>query len=131
MTFSNIGAVDKTIARAAASTAERFSDRPALRHWREGGWKAMTFAEVGEVVDELALGLLALGVKPADRICILAKTRPEWTLSSLAISRAGGVVVPMYPSNSPLECEWVAGNSGGHDGVLRERRSGGEDRRGP
>src|SRR5207253_10421269 len=48
---------------------------------------------------------------PGDRAAILASTRPEWTIASLAISRAGGVVVPVYPTNSPEECEWVAGNS--------------------
>src|SRR5262249_13395741 len=45
------------------------------------------------------------------RVALLANTRPEWTSSSLAISRAGGVVVPIYPTNSPEECEWVAGDS--------------------
>jgi long-chain acyl-CoA synthetase len=63
-------------------------------------------------VDEIALGLVGLGVKPGDRVGLLANTRPEWTFSSLAISRAGAVVVPIYPTNSPEECEWVAGNSG-------------------
>src|SRR5664279_669133 len=37
--------------------------------------------------------------------------RLEWTLASYGISAAGGVVVPVYPTNSPKECAWVAGNS--------------------
>ena len=45
-------------------------------------------------------------------MCILAETRLEWTLASLGISAAGAVVVPVYPTNSPKECKWVAGNSG-------------------
>jgi long-chain acyl-CoA synthetase len=99
------------VARAAATAAERFGDRVALRDRADGGWRERTFAEVGGLVDELALGLVALGLEPGDRLCILANTRPEWTLASLAISRAGGVVVPIYPTDSPEECEWVAGNS--------------------
>jgi long-chain acyl-CoA synthetase len=99
------------VARAAASAAERFGDRVALRHREGGGWRERTFAEVGELVDELALGLVSLGLERGDRVCILANTRPEWTFASLAISRAGGVVVPIYPTDSPEECEWVAGNS--------------------
>ena len=80
--------------------------------WRVGdGWQDHTFAEVSEIVDEVALGLVDLGIKPGDRVALLANTRPEWTYSSLAISRAGAVVVPIYPTNSPHECEWVAGNS--------------------
>jgi long-chain acyl-CoA synthetase len=101
----------RTVARAAATAAERFGDRVALRHRERGKWRERTFAEVGELVDELALGLVALGLEPGDRACILANTRPEWTFTSAAISRAGGVVVPIYSTDSPEECEWVAGNS--------------------
>jgi long-chain acyl-CoA synthetase len=82
-----------------------------LRYREERGWRERTFAEVGELVDELALGLVALGLEPGNRVCILADTRPEWTFASLAISRAGGVVVPVYPTDSPEQCEWVASNS--------------------
>ena len=42
---------------------------------------------------------------------MLCSTRPEWTYASFGITSAGGVVVPIYPTNSPEECEWVAGNS--------------------
>jgi len=101
-----------TVARYTAEASERYSDRPAVR-WKDGeDWHELTFAEVAEIVDELALGLIALGIEPGDRVCVLANTRPEWCFASFAISSAGGVVVPVYPTNSPEECEWVAGNSG-------------------
>jgi long-chain acyl-CoA synthetase len=45
-------------------------------------------------------------------VAILADTRWEWTLASYGISAAGGVVVPVYPTNSSRECAWVLGNSG-------------------
>jgi long-chain acyl-CoA synthetase len=104
-------ATRRTVARAAASAAESYPDRIAIRHREDGEWRELPFTAVGELVDDLALGLIGLGVEPGDRICVLANTRPEWTFASLAISRAGGVVVPIYPTNSPDECEWVAGNS--------------------
>src|SRR2546425_13160571 len=94
----------RTVARAAASAAERYGDRAAMRYRDDGEWRERTFADVGELVDELALGLVALGLGPGDRAAILANTRPEWTFASLAISRAGAVVVPIYPTNSPEEC---------------------------
>ena len=111
MSVNAVGAEDRTIARAAIRAAERFPHRPALRSRTSGRWQSQSFAEVGAIVDQLALGLVALGLKPGDRVCILADTRPEWTLSSLAVSRAGAVVVPVYPSSSARECEWVAGDS--------------------
>ena len=42
---------------------------------------------------------------------LLCTTRPEWTYADFGITSAGAVVVPIYPTNSPEECEWVAGNS--------------------
>jgi long-chain acyl-CoA synthetase len=111
MATEAVEASNRTIARAAASAGERFGDRTAARYQHDGEWREKTFAEVAQIVDELALGLIELGVDPGDRVALLANTRPEWTYSSLAISRAGAVVVPIYPTNSPGECEWVAGNS--------------------
>jgi long-chain acyl-CoA synthetase len=67
---------------------------------------------MGEAIDEIALGLVDLGIEVGDRVCILAETRLEWTLASLGVSAAGAVAVPVYPTNAPSECKWVAGNSG-------------------
>ena len=105
-------ATGQTMAELASAAAERFGDRVAVRVKRGDEWAEHTYAEVGEVVAELAQGLIALGVDPGDRVAILADTRPEWTYASLAISAAGAVVVPIYPTNSPKECAWVLGDSG-------------------
>ncbi len=111
MTTQAVEASNRTIARAAANAAEQHGDRVAVRFQRDGEWRQLTFTEVAEIVDEIALGLVGLGIERGDRVALLANTRPDWTFSSLAISRAGAVVVPIYPTNSPEECEWVAGNS--------------------
>jgi long-chain acyl-CoA synthetase len=111
---------DTTSARAIASTvsalpgsaAERFGDRVATQHKKGEEWSELTFQDAGTAIEEIALGLAQLGVQAGDRVCILANTRLEWTLASFGVSAAGGVVVPIYPTNSPKECEWVAGNSG-------------------
>jgi long-chain acyl-CoA synthetase len=42
---------------------------------------------------------------------VLCTTRPEWTYAHFGIISAGAVAVPIYPTNSPEECQWVAGNS--------------------
>ena len=91
--------------------AERFGDRAAVKYKRDGAWHDVSFAEVGEIVSELARGLIDLGLAPGDRVALLCTTRPEWSYADFAITSAGGVVVPIYPTNSPSECAWVAGNS--------------------
>jgi long-chain acyl-CoA synthetase len=82
-----------------------------VRFKRDGAWVDTSFTEVGTIVSELARGLIDLGLEPGDRVALLCTTRPEWSYCDFAISSAGGVVVPIYPTNSPEECEWVAGNS--------------------
>jgi long-chain acyl-CoA synthetase len=101
----------RTIADLLALAARQYADRVALRHKRDGAWQDVTYAEVGEIVSEVGRGLIALGTEPGERVCILANTRPEWTYCDFAISAAGATVVPIYPTNSPEECEWVVGNS--------------------
>ena len=100
-----------TIADMMGIAAEKFADRPAVRFKRGEEWADASYAEVGTIVSEAARGLIDLGLQAGDRGAVLCSTRPEWTFASFAISSAGGVVVPIYPTNSPSECEWVAGNS--------------------
>jgi long-chain acyl-CoA synthetase len=100
-----------TIADLLLRAAERYAERPAVRQKVGGEWVDTSFAEVGRVVSEIARGLIDLGLEPGERVALLCTTRPEWSYVDFAISSAGGVVVPIYPTNSPEECEWVAGNS--------------------
>ena len=105
-------AIAATVAALPSSAAQRFGDHLAARHRVDGEWREVTYTEVVEAIGEIALGLADLGIEPGDRVGVLADTRLEWTLASYGISAAGGVVVPVYPTNSPRECEWVLGNSG-------------------
>ncbi len=100
-----------TIADLLARAAELFGDRVAQKHKVDGEWRDITFAQLAELVSEIGSGLIDLGVEPGEPVGILCTTRVEWAWCSLAISAAGAVVVPIYPSNSPEECAWVAGNS--------------------
>src|SRR3954452_10988066 len=101
----------KTIADLVALAAERHGAQEAQRFKRDGEWHSVSYEELGRLVSEIARGLIDLGIQPGDRVSLLCATRPEWTSCDFAISSAGAVVVPIYPTNSPEECEWVAGNS--------------------
>ncbi len=101
----------RTIADMFPIAAERYAARVLVRAKRGGGWTDTTFAQAGEIVSEIARGLLDLGLEPGDRVALLANTRPEWSYCDFGIASAGGTVVPIYPTNSAQECAWVAGNS--------------------
>ena len=101
----------KTIADLLPRAAEKYASQPAVSFKRDGEWHDVTYAQLGEIVSEIGRGLIDLGIEPHERVCILANTRPEWSYCDFAISAAGATVVPIYQTNSPSECEWVAGNS--------------------
>jgi long-chain acyl-CoA synthetase len=87
-------------------------DGVALRSPDPDDPAALTYAELERAAGEIARGLMALGIDGGDRVAILAGTRPEWTLVDVGALWAGSVVVPIYPTNAPEECEYVLADSG-------------------
>jgi long-chain acyl-CoA synthetase len=102
----------RTVAELPFVAGSRYGDKPALRFRHGDGWRSQTFEEMATAVRAVACGLIEANVAPGDRVCVLAETCPQWTRAGLAILAAGAVVVPIYPSSSVQECEWVIGNSG-------------------
>jgi long-chain acyl-CoA synthetase len=101
----------QTIADLIPRAAAEHAQRAAVRHKRDGVWQDVSYAQLAEIVQEIGLGLIDLGIQAGERICILANTRPEWTYADLAATSAGLVVVPIYQTNSPEECHWVISDS--------------------
>src|SRR3954449_13043095 len=101
----------RTIADLLPRAAGMYGDKVAQKHKVDGEWREVTFRQMWDAAREIALGLIDLGIRPGDRVCLLGNTRVEWTWADYAITSAGAVVVPIYPTNSPEECEWVIGNS--------------------
>ncbi len=84
----------------------------ALRYKRDGRWVELSYPDFGARATAIAAGLIAIGIRPGDHVAILAGTIPEWTIADIGILCAGGVVVPVYFTNSPRECLHVLSHSG-------------------
>jgi long-chain acyl-CoA synthetase len=105
------GTNSSTLADLLPLSARLYGDAPAVCFKQGGEWLERSFAEVEETVRALSLGLIELGVGKGDKVSILANTRPEWTYVDFAALSAGAVVVPIYQTNSPEECQYVLENS--------------------
>ncbi|HET9382006.1 MAG TPA: AMP-dependent synthetase/ligase [Streptomyces sp.] len=98
------------LADSVFATAARDPSLPVLarrtpaapREWEEVS--AVAFRD--EVVD-LARGLLATGISPGHRVAVMARTRYEWTVFSYALWAVGAEVVPVYPTSSREQVEWI------------------------
>ncbi|MGI5469530.1 AMP-dependent synthetase/ligase [Streptomyces sp. CA-132043] len=82
------------------------------RKQHDGSWRDVTAAEFAEQVLALAKGLIAHGLRPGDRLAIMARTSYEWTLLDFASWAAGLVTVPLYPTSSAHQAQWILQDSG-------------------
>ncbi len=107
------GVASATVADLLPLAAREHAARRAVLYRDEasGSWASKTYAEVGEIVERLSLGLIELGIERGDKVSILSNTRPEWTYFDYAALTAGATVVPIYQTNSPEECRYVLENS--------------------
>ena len=91
--------------------AERYGERPAARFKRDGEWRDVSYAELGETVSEIARGLIDLGHRAAATASrCSARPAPEWTYADFAHHLAPA------PSSSrstrptrPRSAQWVRG----------------------
>jgi long-chain acyl-CoA synthetase len=97
----------RTIGELWRNAVEARHDRPAYLVEDADGWHGVTWTEAATRVEELANGLLALGVRKGDTFGILGATRLEWALLDFALAHVGGVTAPIYPTSSPRDCAHV------------------------
>ena len=90
---------------------EASGPREALRHLEGDRWLSLTWQQTKDRVDELAAGLLALGVGPEDRVAIASGTRLEWILADLAVMCAGAATTTVYPSTQHEDVSYILGDS--------------------
>jgi long-chain acyl-CoA synthetase len=103
---------DDTLAKLFWSRVEQSADKPAQQFKQGGAWQTRTWREVGDVVRELALGLIALGRGKGDTVALLSASRAEWVQADFAIFSAGCITVPVYPSYPPDLVAYVVKDSG-------------------
>ena len=91
---------------------EAVPGQPCLRFHRDGAWRDLSWAELGERVTRIAGGLLALGVRPGDRVGLVSTNRPEWALADIGALAAGAVVVPVYATLPPADTGFPLAHAG-------------------
>lgn len=75
-----------------------------------GTWTSRTYREMWDWITQLSLGLKDLGITDGDCVCIIARTRPEWTISDLASLALGAITCPVYPQSEPGQAAFVINN---------------------
>jgi long-chain acyl-CoA synthetase len=89
-------------------------------------WKTYTFKDTQQYANRATQLLLNLGVKRDDKIAIIAANRPEWNFIDLGCLQLGAVDVPMYPTISEKDYEFIFNDAGiqyafvGDEGIYKK-----------
>ncbi|WP_425247166.1 AMP-dependent synthetase/ligase [Streptomyces sp. NEAU-NA10] len=113
------------LADSVFEAAARTPALPVLARRSAGsdGWEEVTAAELRDEVVDLAKGLIASGISPGHRVAIMARTRYEWSVLSYALWAVGAEVVPVYPTSSREQVEWILRDSGCVGVVVEDEQS--------
>ena len=101
-----------TLPRLFRQVVRERGERVAMREKHLGIWRAITWREYGERVRHVALGLVALGLRPRDVVSIVADNRPEWLYTDMGTLCAGGITNGIYITDSPGQVEFIVDDSG-------------------
>jgi long-chain acyl-CoA synthetase len=107
------------IENRAPSVAHMFLNRvaatphaEAFRYPQDHSWESVTWQQVGERVDNIAGGLILLGIAPEDRVALASSTRYEWVLVDFAVMCAGAATTTVYPTTNASDVAYITANSG-------------------
>ena len=85
----------------------------AFGHKVDGEWRYYSTAQMVEWANRASVGLLQLGLRPGDKVAtVVYKTSPEWVALDYALLQIGVLNVPMYPTISSREYEYILNESG-------------------
>ena len=76
------------------------------------GDRRISYVEWRDQADQFARGLLSLGIKPGDRVGLLAANRPEWLIAAFAINKIGATATAISTFSTPRELAWTLEHSG-------------------
>jgi long-chain acyl-CoA synthetase len=98
-----------TTAKLLLHNAAHWGAELALREKEYGIWKIYTWADSLARVDELARGLLALGIAPGDVVGIIGRNRPHWLWAELAAQAVGAISLGIYEDALGKEVAYLLG----------------------
>jgi long-chain acyl-CoA synthetase len=105
VTYANLATMHRAV-------AERLGPRVALRFKQFGLYHDLTWDDYRRQADGAAAGLIELGIKPGDRVGILAENSARWLIADIAILSTAAAAVPLHAPLTPQQVEYQLAHSG-------------------
>ncbi len=114
-----MGVQETILSQCASSVGAQLRNRVELTGSREAfryrdrsdAWQSYTWAQVGEISEAVAGGLLSLGLGHEERSAIASSTRIEWILACYGTNLAGGAVTTIYPNTTHEDVAFILSDS--------------------
>lgn len=116
-------AKNTTLGHCILEMPSRDSHRVAVKYKIKDKWIEKSWSEYYHDIETVGLALLSLGVKPGDRVAIMANTRYEWAVTDLAIFAVKAVTVPIYQNNTADDVEYILNDSASRFLICESRGS--------
>jgi len=84
-----------------------YDKQVALAQKVNGSWKTYSSRDLKKIVDNLSLAFLRSGIDKDDKVAIISDNRPEWNFIDLALQQIGAISVPMYPTISADDYNYI------------------------
>ncbi len=111
----------ETIPQLIKSNCERWGQRTAMCMKHRGIWRRYNWKDYYEKVKYFSLGLISLGFRPGDVVCIIGDNEPEWFWGEFAAQAAGGIATGIFVDAIPSEVKYVAVHSGAKFAIVNDQ----------
>lgn len=102
---TDIPLIEQTIGQYLDNIVDNYPDHPAIVvHHQQ---IRLTYRQYQQQINQLAMGLLSLGVKPGDRVGIWSPNNIEWCLTQFATAKIGAIMVCINPAYRPSELKYA------------------------
>jgi long-chain acyl-CoA synthetase len=101
----------KSIPDMLRQNAARFDAKLAVKFRKQGNWVTLSYRQFYDRALMVARGLRKLHIQPGDKVAILSENRAGWIIADMGILCAAAVTVPIYPTNTPEQIEYVLNHS--------------------
>jgi long-chain acyl-CoA synthetase len=111
----------ETIPQLIDANRKKWGRKTAMAMKYRGIWRRYNWAEYYENVKHFSLGLISLGFKPGDVLCIIGDNEPEWFWGEFAAQAAGGIATGVFVDAIPSEVKYIAAHSGARFAVVNDQ----------
>ena len=110
-----------TIPKLIRRNCQRWGNLTAVCMKKFGIWQRYSWQDYYDRIKYLSLGLVSLGLKPGDVVCIIGDNEPEWLWGEFAAQAAGGIATGIFVDSTPAEVKYVVTHSGARFAIVNDQ----------